>query len=138
MNEREFLAAELQRARAALLTTTHEARRHALDLADPVYWGRNYPWQTVGVSAAAGFLIGAALAPQKKGKSPGAEPNAGTSLPRAARAVKSSRAGWAKPALTAAIEVGRFVFQNVLLTGWQAAQAPPELEPEPAMAGYDP
>jgi hypothetical protein len=136
MNEREFLAAELQRAQAALRTTTDEARRHALDLADPGYWGRNYPWQTVGVSAAAGFLIGAALAPQKTGTSTGVDPNAGTSLPRAARA-KIRRAGWAKPALTAALEVGRFVFQNVLLTGWQAAQAPPELEPEPAMAGYD-
>jgi hypothetical protein len=130
MTEREFLDAELQRTQSAVTTTANDAREHAIDLADVSYWGRNYPWQTVGFSAAAGFLIGAAIAPKKRQDSDRAEP----ARPVAA---KTKQSGWAKPALTAAVELGRFVFQNVLLTGWQAAQAPPAEAPEPEMASAD-
>jgi hypothetical protein len=130
MTEREFLKAELQRTQTALAVSADDARQHALDLADVGYWGRNYPWQTVGVTAAAGFLIGAAIAPKKRQEGERAEPVRPV-------AAKGKQSGWAKPALTAAVELGRFVFQNVLLTGWQAAQAPPAEAPEPEMAGVD-
>ena len=130
MTEREFLDAELRRTQAAVATTADDARKHATDLADVGYWGRNYPWQTVGVSAAAGFLIGAAIAPKKRQESELAEP-------ARPAATKTKSSGWAKPALTAAMELGRFVLQNVLLTGWQAVQSPPTESPEPELAGVD-
>lgn len=127
MTEREFLDAEMQRAQDALANTMQATRQHALDLADVNYWGRNYPWQTVGASAALGFLVGAAVAPKKP---------AVAESPRASRSSRAPKAaGWAKPALTALLEIGRFVFQNVLLTGWQAAPAPPEMAPEPELSG---
>ena len=127
MTEREFLDGEMWRAQAALAQTVQSARQHALDLADVGYWGRNYPWQTVGASAALGFLFGAAVAPKRP---------AAAEKPRVESAVRRAKqAGWARPALTAFLEIGRFVFQNVLLTGWQAAQAPPEMAPEPELSG---
>jgi hypothetical protein len=133
MTEREFLEHEMRRAKLALATTADDAKRHAGDLADLGYWARNYPWQTVGASAAGGFLLGAVLA------SKGADETAGAKEPLRRRRPRNRKAthGWAKPALTAALELARFVFQNVLLTGWQAAQAPPQAEPEPATAGQD-
>jgi len=130
MTEREFLNAELQRTQSAMAISVDDAREHAIDLADIGYWGRNYPWQTVGFTAAAGFLVGAAIVPKKRQANvvdPPVRPAAAT----------TKQSGWAKPALTAAVELGRFVFQNVLLTGWQAAQAPPAEAPEPELAGVD-
>ncbi len=127
MTEREFLDGEMRRAQTALTQTVQTTRRHALDLADVGYWGRNYPWQAVGASAALGFLLGAAAAPKKP---------AAAATPRVVSSAHSpQRASWAMPALTALLEIGRFVFQNVLLTGWQATQAPPETTPEPELSG---
>lgn len=100
--------------------TWADAQHRALGLADIGYWARRHPWPTVFASALCGWLLGSALVPGRRTAESAADGDS------AVRPRRPSRA-WVGPALSAALEVGRFVFQNAILSGWQAgsAAAPP-------------
>ncbi len=61
MSESDFLAAEA--ATASQKITDHVGRlgTHLKDSADVAAWARKYPWPTLGVAAALGFLAGSAI-----------------------------------------------------------------------------
>lgn len=66
MSETEFLEHEATTAREAMSQTLGNMRKSAKDLVDLPGWTRRYPWTTVGVAAAAGFLAVATLLPRRR------------------------------------------------------------------------
>jgi hypothetical protein len=55
----QFLAAEAESARAAIVQTLHDLSADVRVAADVQYWTRLYPWIAVGVATATGFAVGA-------------------------------------------------------------------------------
>jgi hypothetical protein len=55
-SEADFLAEQAAAARRALSVTLERMRADLGDSADLSAWARRYPWPTVGIAAAAGFL----------------------------------------------------------------------------------
>lgn len=64
-SEAEYLKREADDARGAISRTLHEMRASLKDAGDVRAWARTYPWSTLGVAAAAGFLVAAAFVPRR-------------------------------------------------------------------------
>lgn len=62
-SEAEFLARQAAEAKAAITVGIERLHETLRDSADITEWTRQYPWTSVGVAAAAGFLAAAALTP---------------------------------------------------------------------------
>jgi hypothetical protein len=67
-SEAEFLDREAAGARGAVARTLDEMRASLKDAGDVRAWARTYPWSTLGVAAAAGFLVAAALVPKRRSR----------------------------------------------------------------------
>jgi hypothetical protein len=74
VSETEFLEREATTAREAMSTTLAQMRQSAKDLVDVPGWTRRYPWTTVGVAAAAGFLAVTTLLPRRRSRRDEADP----------------------------------------------------------------
>lgn len=61
--EAEFLARQAAEAKAAVTASIERLQESLRDSADITEWTRQYPWASVGVAAACGFLAAAALTP---------------------------------------------------------------------------
>ncbi|HTU26705.1 MAG TPA: hypothetical protein VMF30_14955 [Pirellulales bacterium] len=56
-SEADFLAEQAAAAQRALSDTLRRMKADLGDTADLAAWARRYPWPTVGIAAAAGFLV---------------------------------------------------------------------------------
>jgi hypothetical protein len=65
-SESEFLDREAAGASSAISRTLDDMRASLKDAGDVRAWARTYPWSTMGVAAAAGFLVAAALLPKRR------------------------------------------------------------------------
>jgi hypothetical protein len=65
MFEQQFLENEGADAKAGLTQALDDLKVDLLHGADVRVWARNHPWATVGVAAAAGFALAAALTPRR-------------------------------------------------------------------------
>ena len=61
--EPDFLAEQSAEAQAALADTLNRIQATLKDTADLEQWAREYPWASVGVAAAFGFITAAAITP---------------------------------------------------------------------------
>lgn len=66
MSEASYLAAQEANAKAALQQTLDDLTRNLKVAADPCLWTHRYPWLSVGVAAAAGFVAARAVAPSRE------------------------------------------------------------------------
>ena len=55
--ELEFLAFEAGVAKTALANTAKAAAENIIRVADPRVWTQDYPWQSTGAAAVAGFFV---------------------------------------------------------------------------------
>jgi hypothetical protein len=62
-SESELLREEAQLASEAIRQTLRSMQGDVKEAADVAAWTREYPWASIGVAAAAGFLAASALAP---------------------------------------------------------------------------
>jgi len=63
LSEADFLARQSAEAKAAVSATLDRMRQDLKDGADLQAWTREYPWPSVGIAAALGFLAAAAITP---------------------------------------------------------------------------
>lgn len=68
--ERELLELEAATAKSALAQAAKAAARNLFRVADPRAWTEDYPWQSTGIAAVAGFFVAA-----RRGPSPAAQEN---------------------------------------------------------------
>ena len=61
--ELEFLAFEAEVAKSALANTAKAAAENIIRVADPRLWTQDYPWQSTGAAAVAGFFVATRGAP---------------------------------------------------------------------------
>lgn len=66
LNETEFLRQEADAARQAISATIEEMRATLKDAGDLSVWAKRYPWASMGVATAAGFLAAAAFVPKRR------------------------------------------------------------------------
>jgi len=62
-SESEFLGRQAEEARAAIADTLARVQQSLKETADVKAWTRQYPWQSLGVAAALGFLAAKAITP---------------------------------------------------------------------------
>jgi hypothetical protein len=61
LSEGEFLAAHAAAARGKFTDRLQQLQDHLKDCADVPAWTRKYPWPSLGIAAALGFLAGTAV-----------------------------------------------------------------------------
>jgi hypothetical protein len=66
LSETEYLAREATEAQAAIQATLEQMRATLKDAADVRAWTRQYPWATLGVAAAAGFVAAKVVLPSRR------------------------------------------------------------------------
>jgi hypothetical protein len=66
LTEAQFLAAQAEQAKAAMLKTVAELKSRLAEGANPAQWTRDYPWISLGVGAVAGFVAASTLIPSKE------------------------------------------------------------------------
>ena len=62
--ELEFLAFEAEVAKSALANTAKAAAENIFRVADPRIWTQDYPWQSTGAAAVAGFFVATRSGPE--------------------------------------------------------------------------
>jgi hypothetical protein len=60
-SESEFLAAQAAAAKGKFTDRLQQLQEHLKDCADVPAWTRKYPWPSLGIAAALGFLAGTAV-----------------------------------------------------------------------------
>jgi ElaB/YqjD/DUF883 family membrane-anchored ribosome-binding protein len=76
-SEADFLAEQAAAAQRAMSVTLERMRADLGDSADLAAWARQYPWPTMGIAAAAGFLAVVAIrtpASPRSAESPASDP----------------------------------------------------------------
>ena len=66
LSEAEFLKRQADDAKAALAQTFAEMKAKLAEGANPVEWAREYPWVSLGVAAAAGFIGTTLVVPSRE------------------------------------------------------------------------
>jgi hypothetical protein len=74
LSETEYLQREATEAQAAIQATLEQMRASLKDASDVRAWARHYPWATLGVAAAAGFVAAKVVLPSRRRASDDAEP----------------------------------------------------------------
>jgi hypothetical protein len=66
VSEASYLAGQEANAKAALQQTLDDLTRNLKVAGDPCLWTKRYPWLSVGIATAAGFVAARAVAPSRK------------------------------------------------------------------------
>jgi ElaB/YqjD/DUF883 family membrane-anchored ribosome-binding protein len=74
LSETEYLQREATDAQAAMQATLEQMRASLKEAADVRAWARHYPWATLGVAAAAGFVAAKVVLPSRRRAAEEAEP----------------------------------------------------------------
>jgi hypothetical protein len=127
-SEADFLADQAAAAQRALSATLERMRADLGDSADLTAWARRYPWPTMGVAAAFGFLAVVAIGspPSPRSVDSAAAPEENESPSRPARRGRSSEQGLFYSLMSEILRNFASAAQGALLAAIGARfQAPP-------------
>jgi hypothetical protein len=126
VSDADFLAREIEDAKAALSSSLADLRSSAAASVDLSAWARAYPWPTVAASAAAGFAVAALVMSKSKKSDVPAESGGDTADVSPHAAGKNATAGrsFLRSICFAAFDLAKLLIETLLVTAVRSAQSP--------------